>query len=382
MAADSSRMSTPDSPPPEATPDVSPTAIAPESALGSRSSLGLKILISLLISAGFVFLMARGGLPLLPSVHDIFAVDPLRMAIAVLLILAMHTFRAIRLRHLFAPVGRIAPRRVLSASWIGFAAIMLFPLRAGEIVRPLLLKTKKIGLSVAIGTMGAERVVDGLIVTLILMGALLFVPHLEPLPDHIGNMHISVARIPQVAGVVLAVFVCANIAMILFYATPKFASRLVHATIGLVNQKLADWISHVIAGIASGFSFLQHARYAVPFLLESLVYWGCNVMFQWTIGVAVGLHMTFGQGCAVMGVLALGILIPAGPGLFGAFQTSTFAALAMFYAPDVATGPRGAVYVFWLYVINLIWHITAAGIGYAVDPTLRRPKPGAQSATE
>ena len=67
-----------------------------------------------------------------------------------------------------------------------------------------------------------------------------------------------------------------------------------------------------------------------------------------------------------MGVLGLGVLVPAGPGLFGAFQASTYAALAMYFHDDVVLGP-GTVFVFLLYTISGAWHLVAAGFFLVVD---------------
>jgi hypothetical protein len=92
---------------------------------------------------------------------------------------------------------------------------------------------------------------------------------------------------------------------------------------------------------------------------------------MWILGLACGLPMTFGVACAVMGVLAIGILVPAGPGLFGAFQAATYGALAMYYSPQVIMS-SGAVYVFLLYATQFVWNILAAGLATFIDPTIMR----------
>ena len=74
---------------------------------------------------------------------------------------------------------------------------------------------------------------------------------------------------------------------------------------------------------------------------------------------------------AVMGVLAVGILVPAGPGLFGAFQAATFGALAMYFPSEVVMG-KGSVYVFLLYSVQFVWHIVAAALAAALDPGMLR----------
>jgi len=68
----------------------------------------------------------------------------------------------------------------------------------------------------------------------------------------------------------------------------------------------------------------------------------------------------------VMGVLGVGILVPAGPGLFGAFQWSMYAALAMFFADELVLGP-GAAYVFLVYAIQFAWHVLSGAVCLLLD---------------
>jgi hypothetical protein len=70
-------------------------------------------------------------------------------------------------------------------------------------------------------------------------------------------------------------------------------------------------------------------------------------------------------------VLGVGIVVPAGPGLFGAFQASTYAGMAMYFHDDVVLGP-GAAYVFLLYVIQFIWILLAAGFFMIADRSAAR----------
>jgi uncharacterized protein (TIRG00374 family) len=339
---------------------------------------GAKTVASIAIAAMFAWVLARAKLPLLPTGEELRAVSLPWVLAHVGLFTVMHSVRALRLRHLLRPLSpEISSRRVLAASWIGFTAILLLPLRAGEIVRPLLVRDgKKITLSSALGTVGAERVIDGLVVTGVLAGALIFVPRLSPLPDHIGELKIPVAAIPAAGFLALFVFVGAFVAMAIFYFARDLATKLVRATLGRVSAKLAERLASIVGGLADGLHFLADARHGGLFVLETLVYWGLNAVGMWVLGLGCGLDMHIGHACAVMGVLAVGILVPAGPGLFGAFQAATYGALAMYFVPSVVTG-KGAVYVFLLYGVQFAWHLVAAAASVVIDPgVLRRGAEG------
>ena len=83
---------------------------------------------------------------------------------------------------------------------------------------------------------------------------------------------------------------------------------------------------------------------------------------MWLLAWGTGLlSMTFAQACVVMGVVGIGILVPAGPGYFGAFQLSTYIALAMYF-PEGAIKSSGAAFVFLLYGTQLLFHVVAAVI--------------------
>jgi uncharacterized membrane protein YbhN (UPF0104 family) len=111
-----------------------------------------------------------------------------------------------------------------------------------------------------------------------------------------------------------------------------------------------------VGGLADGLRSLPDPRLMLPFTLYSAIYWCTNALTMWMLGWGCGLPMTPGQGFAVMGVLAMGILLPAAPGLFGAFQLAIFAALAMYF-PREMVEREGAAYVFLMYVCQLGVHL-------------------------
>ena len=85
-----------------------------------------------------------------------------------------------------------------------------------------------------------------------------------------------------------------------------------------------------------------------------LLAWGCGVVH------ADGSAITFGEACALMGMLGCTILIPGPPGLLGVFQAGIYAGMTMYFPLHVVTG-AGSAYVFLLYVIQLVWTIARGG---------------------
>lgn len=326
-----------------------------------------KLVVSLVIAVAFVLVFRRGGIPLAPPREALGRVSPLAVAGYAATMIGMQWFRAARWRWLLAPIARVPLRRIINVSFVGFAAILLMPLRAGEFVRPYMMRQKgHVSLAAATGTIGAERVIDGLLLTGMLGLCLRVAPMLDPLPSRIGKLEIPVALVPFYAYCALALFLAAFTAMALFYWQPRVAHRITYATLGVVSKKLAEKAATFVATMADGLSFLPSLRYFGLFLLETLAYWTLNAVGMWLLAVGCGIPMSLLQACVVMGVLGVGILVPAGPGLFGAFQASVYAALAMFFPSDVVLG-AGAAYVFLLYGVQFGWQALSGLVCLALE---------------
>jgi uncharacterized protein (TIRG00374 family) len=331
---------------------------------------GLKLFASILVGGVFVWLLRQGSLPLVPPAGALSRVEWWTVIAYALLWATVHVLRAARWSLLLQPLHRIELRRILAVSFIGFAAIVFLPLRTGEAVRPVLIR-KKGHLSgwAATGTIGAERIIDGLFLSVLLLTALQVATPLSPLPDHIGDLPVPASIVPSAAYLALALFGGAFTVMGLFYWRRHFARALTHRVVGLVSPKAAEWISHRVEGVADGLRFLTDARYSVPFVLATAAYWLANAAGTWMLCWGCGLEdFTFGRACVTTGVLALGILVPNAPGFFGAYQISLYASFAMYYPAEQVTS-AGASYVFLAYLVQLGITVVAAVWGMLQEHT-------------
>ncbi|MDB4935763.1 MAG: hypothetical protein JWP87_2735 [Labilithrix sp.] len=327
-----------------------------------------KLVASAVITAGIVYTLQKGGLTLVPEGGDFAHVRVWTLPLYLVLVVAMSYFRAVRWRFLLRSFADVPTRRVLAVSWIGFAAILLMPFRIGEIVRPYMLREKgKVSMSSATGTVMAERVVDGLFLSIVLALALVFVPTIHPLPEKVVGLPISVHQVRASGFVMLGVFTTAFATIAVFYFARAWAHRMTLAVFGLVSKRLAEKLAGIAEKLAAGLHFLGRGRDAGGFLFETTLYWGLNAFSMWVLawgcGVvhADGSAITFGEACALMGMLGCTILIPGPPGLLGVFQAGIYAGMTMYFPTQVVTG-AGSAYVFLLYVIQLAWTVFGAGI--------------------
>jgi hypothetical protein len=304
-----------------------------------------KLAISLVLGALFAWLVSRGGVPLIPSADGFAHVSWGLLALYPPLYVVTHFFRASRWRFLVRPVKRVPFSDVIALNWIGFFAIFALPLRLGEVARPAITKLRNgVSLSAGFGTIAVERVIDGLITSLCVAWALFALPML-PTDDELAR------ALPFYGYLSLAVFGGAFIALGLFLWQRDLATKVTARIIGLVSKKLAAVLSAKVGGVADGVRSIGDLRLASGFLFETAIYWGTNACGMWLVGVACGLPMTFGHAVAIMGILAIGILLPAGPGLFGNFQLAVSVALRLYFAESFL-GEQGSVYIFFLYTIQ------------------------------
>ena len=314
-----------------------------------------RFLLSLVFGAGFAWLAARGGLPLWPPKAAFAQVAMWAVPTYAASLLLLHALRAARFRFLVAPVKELRLGQVLSLNFIGFLAIYLLPLRLGEFVRPALGKARHgIPLSTGVGTVAVERVVDGLITSACVMFVLLSLPRELP-KDPIAR------SLPLYALAALLLFCAAFAALAAFLWQRARAMAWTRALVGLFSKSLAVLLAEKVDGVADGLRSIGSPRLGTLFLLESLAYWLVNALGVWALGVGCGLPgFSFGHAVAVMGILAIGILLPTGPGLFGTFQLAVVACLRLYYPEDIVRS-QGSAFILLLYVLQSLV-IVGAGL--------------------
>lgn len=325
-----------------------------EPPIAMRGKLLPKLLLSLALGGVFGWLYQQGGSPLIPTREAFAHLTWWAIPVYVVTLVATHWFRATRWRFLIAPVKRLPLREVVALNWIGFFAIFALPLRLGELARPAIAKMRNgISISAGFGTIAVERVIDGLLMS----GCVAWALFAMPIRDHDDPI---AAALPFYGYLSLVVFSAAFVGLALFLWQRDLAVRLTLRVGGLVSKRLAGLVSQKIGTLADGVRSIGNPKLALPFLGETILYWGCNAFGMWILGVGCGIPMTFGHAIAVMGILAIGILLPAGPGLFGNFQLAISTALSLYFAAELVDG-EGAVYIFVMYVVQAVV-ITLAGV--------------------
>jgi hypothetical protein len=335
-----------------------------------------KLIASALIGVGLVVTLQKVGLKVIPPASSFDHVRWWIVPVYLVTLGMMNIFRATRWRYLLRAVIDVPVRRLVVVSWVGFAAIYFMPFRIGELVRPYMLKEsgkatgkdgklQDISLTMATGSVVAERVTDGLYLSIVLAIALLAVPTVHPLPQTVVGLDVPVERVRQAGFGMLGLFTFAFTVLAVYYFARDWARRVTLAIWGLVSRPLGEKLAAMASNVADGLHVIGRPRDAIPFIAETTAYWGLNVVGMWILawgcGVvhADGTGITLGESCALMGLLGVTILVPGPPGLMGVFQLGIYAGMTMYYPTEVVTG-QGAAYVFILYIAQFLWTGLAA----------------------
>ena len=337
----------------------------------------IKLVASVIITAGVLYTAEKGGLKLVPDGGDFDHVHWWALALYAPLFLGMTWFRSVRWRYLLRPIASFPRRKLFAVSCVGFAAILLMPFRIGEFVRPYMIRTKPserkegervITMTAATSSVVAERVIDGLFLSIVLALVLALVPTVWPLPDKVVGLPITVAQVRWSGYAMLVLFGIAFTTIAVFYFARSWAHRATLAVFGIVSKRLAEKLAGIAEKLADGLHVFGNSRDLLAFLGETTIYWAFNAVGMWVLawgcGVvhADGSAITFPEACGLMGFLGCAILIPGPPGLLGVFQAGIYAGMTMYYPTSIVTGP-GAAYVFLLYMTQVVFTIVTGAWG-------------------
>ncbi len=323
---------------------------------------------SLALAGGLAWVMRSGGLPFLPPKGTLEALKVWPFIGFVVGMLTQLLIRLGRSHFLLAAMAKIPFSKVMTINGIAIGLITFLPLRLGEVSRPAMLREKgKLSAVAVTGTVAAERILDGVAFSLMLLfGLWIAEPHL-PLPTHIGELPVSAALVPRAARLASIGFTAAFGVMVVFYVWRGFARRATLRIVGVFSAKLAEKLADLLSRLSDGLRFLSNFRHAGPYVAVTLTSIFIHVWAIVLLADAVGLpELTLAQASVVVGVLALGFAVPNAPGFFGAVQLALYAGLAVYVDPN-KVAREGALLVFLFYVTHLSLIVVVSLLSLAFD---------------
>ena len=283
--------------------------------------------------------------------------------------------RAWRWHYLLHPIKAISTRKMFPPVAIGYMGNNIYPARAGEILRAVVLRrSDQVPVSSSLATIIVERIFDGVVM---LSFVFLTLPRLGSIQGNSG----FVGSIQQLAVGGAAVFALALVAFLVVAMFPAPALRLITA----IFQRLVPETVRVplIPRLAQprpvrapllsitekfirGLEALRSPKNALMVFLTSVVIWLFETGKYWFVMQAFPFEVDFFTLMLMNGIVNLATTIPAAPGYVGTFDLPGIAILS-------AAGVDQAVATSYTLVLHVaLWlPITLLGAYYALRAGIR-----------
>jgi uncharacterized protein (TIRG00374 family) len=278
--------------------------------------------------------------------------------------------RSLRWHFLLRPIKQLKTGTVFPIVAIGYMGNNIYPARAGELLRAILLKRRfDISISSTLASIIIERILDGVV----MLGFIFF--NLTELNTLTGASGL-VGSIRSLALWGSIIFFGALLFFILAAQIPNPMKSIITLVINKIlpvkwQQKILDIINRFFQGIES----LRSAHSLGMVLGTSLVIWLLETSIYWVVMQAFPFTIKFFGLMLMNGIVNLSTTLPSAPGYIGTFDAPGIALLTA-YGVDKALA-AGYVLVLhaalWLPVTLLgAYYFTREGLDWSKELALAK----------
>jgi hypothetical protein len=239
--------------------------------------------------------------------------------------------RAWRWHYLLDPIKKIPTKTMFPITTIGYMGNNIYPARAGEVLRAVILKRREgVPVSASLATIIAERIFDGVV-----MLAFVFVnlPELARLTGSSG----FVGNIQQVAIIGTGAFLGALAVFLLAAMFPLKTTRVGGWFIDrFLPERLREKVSGIMARFLDGLASLRSPFNVLMVFFTSVIIWLLETGKYWFVMHAFPFEVSFFALMLMNGIVNLATTIPSAPGYIGTFDAPGIAVLTA-YGVDQAT---------------------------------------------
>ena len=261
-------------------------------------------------------------------------------------------FRTIRWQYLMKHLTEVSVSRLYPVTIVGYMANNILPVRLGEVVRSYYLSTReRISTTSALGTVGVDRVFDGLTLIFFLLVIWPFLPLADILKNDAGEVIWS-----RVAGsaIVFAVFLGAIVVFVALAVRPGLTSFAVRTLLLFVPARFKDLISRLAQTFIEGLGSLGSAKKLFVIFILSLPIWIMECLMYYLITLSFDqFDVSFAMAMVVTATSNLVGALPAAPGNVGTFEWAIKITLVAFsYDPETTVAYAATLHVvLWLPVV-------------------------------
>ena len=291
-----------------------------------------KLILGIIVSIAFLYLSFRG----VETERVLAGLKDLRYGYlipAIVLILLISILRSLRWGIVLSPLEQIDQKTLFPINCIGYMAIILIPMRVGELLRPYLVSTKsQIPMSSALATIFIERVLD----ILTILGILFFILSISNPPGWLIKTGYSI----------LPLFVLLVLSICLLYFRTEFTLRLLNPVLNRLPQNLRMKIDKLLRRFVDGFHIIASPKRLFWTILLSILIWVFSGFSIYSLFYFYNLEFPIMNAFVVLIVTIIGISLPTAPGFLGNFQFACIMALSIFGLPKSDALAFSMIYYF------------------------------------
>lgn len=271
--------------------------------------------------------------------------------------------RAWRWHYLLKPVKEIPTGTMFPVVAIGYMGNNIYPARAGEVLRAVVLKRREgVPVSASLATIVVERIFDGVVM---LSFVFLNLPELAKLTGGSG----FVGNIQQVAIWGTAAFATALVIFLLAAMFPVVTTRVGQWFIDRVlPERLREKVSGIMHKFLDGLASLRSPLNILMVFLTSAVIWLLETGKYWFVMHAFNFEVSFFALMLMNGIVNLATTIPSAPGYIGTFDAPGIAVLTAYGVEHAtATGYTLVLHAALWIPITLLgaYYLTREGIKWS-----------------
>jgi uncharacterized protein (TIRG00374 family) len=268
--------------------------------------------------------------------------------------------RSWRWHYLLRPLKPISTRTLFPIVTMGYAGNNIFPARAGEVVRAVVLKrNESVPISASLATIIIERMFDGIVMLAFVFVNLAGLTNLAGVSIEVLGVHLGIREIAIWGSIA---FFGALVVFLIAAMFPNPADRLVTWLVEhLVPVRFREKTLGIIRRFMEGLKSLSSPLDVLMVFFTSVVIWLLETVKYWFVMHAFSFSVSFFALMLMNGVVNLATTIPSAPGYLGTFDLPGIAVLQAYNIPrEIA-----ASYTFVLH-FALWFPVTALGLYYMV----------------
>jgi uncharacterized protein (TIRG00374 family) len=269
--------------------------------------------------------------------------------------------RSWRWHYMLRPLKKIPTRTMFPIVTIGYMGNNIYPARAGEVLRAVILKQREnVPVSASLATVIVERIFDGVVM---LSFVFLNLGELAKLTTDSG----IIGNIQQVAFWGAIVFTTALLVFLLAAMFPQYTQKVADWFIQrFMPDRLREKTSQIASRFLTGLESLRSPQKALMIFFTSVIIWLFETGKYWFVMHAFNFEVSFFALMLMNGIVNLATTIPSAPGYLGTFDAPGIALLSAYgVPPEMATS-------YTLVLHAALWFpITALGAYYYLRQPLR-----------